>query len=213
MTRAMRLQTLAQLLARPDQSEQQGISAWRPSRTLWVLLWAAAASLVLALFLQYEGEEPFSTISAQEMWANRQFLVTTHYGRVYPRPGLFPLLIAGVSNILGWSNVLIAARAARVGSLPSIAENTLAGVAAGRIRQLAVEGAGNRPAVAPPELGGDGRQGAVGGRSRAVHNEGRRRQGLECGRDVAAGVEVSGHAGTDRPAPRHNRGRREAESA
>src|SRR5207249_1658856 len=50
------------------------------------------------------------TISAQEMWANRQFLVMTHYGSVYPRPGLFPLLIAGVSNILGWSNVLIAAR-------------------------------------------------------------------------------------------------------
>src|SRR5436309_13564792 len=106
MTGAMGLQTLAQLLAR--HSEQLGISPGRPSRALWVLFWAAAASLVLALFLQYEGEEAFFTISAQEMWANRQFLVMTHYGSVYPRPGLFPLLIAGVSNILGWSNVLIA---------------------------------------------------------------------------------------------------------
>jgi len=79
-------------------------------KVIWWIFCTAAASLLPMLFLQYEGEEPFFTIFAQEMWANREFIVTTHFGTVYPRPGLFPWLIVALSNILGWANVLIAAR-------------------------------------------------------------------------------------------------------
>jgi 4-amino-4-deoxy-L-arabinose transferase-like glycosyltransferase len=84
--------------------------------TAWKLFWLAAASFIPFLFLQYEGEEPFFTIIAQEMWASRDFTHITHLGNEYPRPGLFPWLIIALSTVLGWDNVLIAARAIAVTS-------------------------------------------------------------------------------------------------
>ena len=84
--------------------------------TIWKIFWLAAASFTPFLFLQYEGEEPFFTIIAQEMWASRDFTHITHLGNEYPRPGLFPWLIIGLTTGLGWENVLIAARAIAVTS-------------------------------------------------------------------------------------------------
>jgi 4-amino-4-deoxy-L-arabinose transferase-like glycosyltransferase len=84
--------------------------------TIWKIFCCAAVSFAPLLFLQYEGEEPFFTIIAQEMWASRDFTHITHLGNEYPRPGLFPWLIIALSTILGWENVLIAARAIAVTS-------------------------------------------------------------------------------------------------
>src|SRR5262249_42068606 len=38
------------------------------------------------------------------------FAHITHLGNGYPRPGLFPWLIIALSTVLGWENILIAAR-------------------------------------------------------------------------------------------------------
>ena len=46
--------------------------------TIWKIFCLAAASFAPLLFLQYEGEEPFFTIIAQEMWVSRDFTHTTH---------------------------------------------------------------------------------------------------------------------------------------
>jgi 4-amino-4-deoxy-L-arabinose transferase-like glycosyltransferase len=84
--------------------------------TIWKIFWLAAASFTPMLFLQYEGEEPFFTIIAQEMWASRDFTHITHLGNEYPRPGLFPWLIIALTTGLGWENILIAARVIAVTS-------------------------------------------------------------------------------------------------
>ncbi len=84
--------------------------------TIWKIFWCAAASFAPLLFLQYEGEEPFFTIIAQEMWVSRDFTHITHLGNEYPRPGLFAWLIIALSTVLGWDNVLIAARVIAVTS-------------------------------------------------------------------------------------------------
>ena len=84
--------------------------------TIWKIFCLAAASFAPLLFLQYEGEEPFFTIIAQEMWVSRDFTHITHLGNGYPRPGLFPWLIIALSTVLGWDNVLIAARVIAVTS-------------------------------------------------------------------------------------------------
>src|SRR5271166_4861306 len=44
------------------------------------------------------------------MWASRDFVVTTLYGQNYGRPGLYSWIMLPVTWILGWSNILIAAR-------------------------------------------------------------------------------------------------------
>ena len=96
--------------ARPPLSD----AAQSSRTTIWKIFCLAAASFAPLLFLQYEGEEPFFTIIAQEMWASRDFTHITHLGNEYPRPGLFPWLIIALSIGLGWENILIAARAITV---------------------------------------------------------------------------------------------------
>jgi len=97
-------------IPQPPLSSAAQISA----TTIWKIFWCAAVSFAPFLFLQYEGEEPFFTIIAQEMWASRDFTHITHLGNEYPRPGLFPWLIIALSTGLGWDYVLIAARAIAV---------------------------------------------------------------------------------------------------
>lgn len=79
-------------------------------RRLWLLYAAAVASLLLHLSLQYRGEEGVYVIVAQEMRHARNFLTPTLYGGLYGRPGLFSWLIFGLSEMLGWDHVRLAAR-------------------------------------------------------------------------------------------------------
>ena len=73
-------------------------------------------------------------------------------------------------------------------SLPAVTNDALSGVAVRGVGQLAVEGGGGRPAAMPERLGRDGGERGVGGRLRAVDDEGRARQRQERGLDVAIGV-------------------------
>src|SRR6267142_7286787 len=95
--------------------------------------------------------------------------------------GAHPAKQCGVS----FFRILLRAR-----SLPAITDDALAGVAAGGVGQLAVEGGARRPAAAPDRFGGEGGQRGVGGRLRAVDDEGRAGQRQERGLDVAVGVVV-----------------------
>lgn len=77
---------------------------------MWAIFWAAAGSFVPLLFLQQVGEEPIWPIMAREMWATKDFVVTTLYGLSYGRPGLYSWLILLPTAILGDQHALIAAR-------------------------------------------------------------------------------------------------------
>lgn len=79
-------------------------------RLLWTIYWAAAASFIPLLFLQYVGEEAVYPIAAQEMLASSDFLHATVYGASMGRPGVFVWLIVAITKIIGVANVLIAAR-------------------------------------------------------------------------------------------------------
>lgn len=78
--------------------------------TGWWLYAAAGAALAPTLFLQYVGEEAVTVIVAQEMWASKDFVISRFYGQPYGRPGLFAWLTLPVAWLLGWDNILIAAR-------------------------------------------------------------------------------------------------------
>ena len=84
--------------------------------TMWTIFWAGAGSFVPLLFLQYVGEEPFYPIVAQEMWAKKEFIVTTLYGTNFGRPALYSWLILLLTGVLGKANILIAARLITVSS-------------------------------------------------------------------------------------------------
>jgi len=77
---------------------------------LWAIFWIGAGSFVPLLFLQYVGEEAIYPIIAQEMWANKQFIVATLYGQSFGRPGLYSWLILLPTSALGEQNILVAAR-------------------------------------------------------------------------------------------------------
>lgn len=79
-------------------------------RQLWLIYGAAAATLLIHLFHQYQGEESVYVLIAQEMREAHNFLVPTVFGHVYGRPGLFSWLIYGVAEVIGWEHVRLAAR-------------------------------------------------------------------------------------------------------
>jgi 4-amino-4-deoxy-L-arabinose transferase-like glycosyltransferase len=88
----------------------------RNAVVFWALFAAAAASLLTTLGLPYVGEEGVYTITSMEMWANRQFFVTTLYGTNYGRPPLINWLIIPLANLLGWNSVLTASRLVTAGA-------------------------------------------------------------------------------------------------
>lgn len=88
----------------------QSIVSNRSPRPLWWLYAAAALSLLTTLNLPYVGEEAVYTITSLEMWANREFFLTTLYGTGYPRPPFLNWLIIPLANFLGWEHVLQASR-------------------------------------------------------------------------------------------------------
>ena len=85
-------------------------ASFTSTRTLWRLYAAAAFSLLITLHLPYVGEEAVYTITSLEMWANRDFFLTTLYGTSYPRPPLLNWLIIPLANLAGWEHVLQASR-------------------------------------------------------------------------------------------------------
>jgi len=71
----------------------------------------AAITYLLTLFsVQNIGEESVYTFQTLEMWVNNSWLIATEYGNPYRRPPLFNWLIALVSSLIGWDNILVAAR-------------------------------------------------------------------------------------------------------
>lgn len=81
-----------------------------PATRFWLLYALAAASFLTTLGLPYIGEEGVYTITSLEMWANRDFLVSTLYGGVYGRPPLYNWLIIPLAQLFGWDHMLLAAR-------------------------------------------------------------------------------------------------------
>lgn len=67
-------------------------------------------SLYTTLFLPYVGEEGVYTVTSQEMWHRQEWLTPFFYGSNYGRPPLYNWLIMSVTQMLGWSQVLVAAR-------------------------------------------------------------------------------------------------------
>jgi 4-amino-4-deoxy-L-arabinose transferase-like glycosyltransferase len=80
------------------------------AKTMWKIFWAGAASFLPLLFIHHIGEEAVYTIITQEVWGKKKFIVTTLYGLNYGRPGVYSWLILLVTNALGESHFLIAAR-------------------------------------------------------------------------------------------------------
>ncbi|HLP97592.1 MAG TPA: hypothetical protein VK149_04020 [Sideroxyarcus sp.] len=75
-----------------------------------LLLLFAALSFIPTLWLYTIGEEGIYTISSMEMWESRNWLIQTLYGVNIQRPTLMNWLVVGISNLIGWANVLVATR-------------------------------------------------------------------------------------------------------
>ena len=73
---------------------------------------------------------------------------------------------------------------------PLVADDALAGIAAGDVGELALEAAGERETVQPFPFGRGGGERGVLGRCHAIDDKGRARQRLEGGRDGSVDAEV-----------------------
>jgi 4-amino-4-deoxy-L-arabinose transferase-like glycosyltransferase len=79
-----------------------------PRTPLLILL--AVLGFIPPLFFFSVGEEGIYTISSMEMWQSRNWLIETMYGINLQRPPLMNWLVVGIANLIGWMNVLVAAR-------------------------------------------------------------------------------------------------------
>lgn len=71
----------------------------------------AAVSFIFTLSnVQYTGEEAVYPLMSYEMWYHGHILTPIMYGQDYWRPPLYNLLITGLSMLIGWSHMLVAAR-------------------------------------------------------------------------------------------------------
>ena len=70
----------------------------------------ALLSFFPALFYFYVGEEGLFTIYSMEMWQHQNFLSVMSYGGSGGRPPLYNWLMIPVTRLIGWDNVLVAAR-------------------------------------------------------------------------------------------------------
>lgn len=75
-----------------------------------LLLILAALSFIPSLWFYTVGEEGIYTISSMEMWQSKNWLIQTMYGLNLQRPPLMNWLVIGVSNLIGWSHVVMAIR-------------------------------------------------------------------------------------------------------
>ena len=76
-----------------------------------LLIWAVL-SFVPTFFYFYVGEEAVFTLNSLEMWQHQEFKNVVMYGSksVSGRPPLFSWVMIPVALLLGWENVLVAAR-------------------------------------------------------------------------------------------------------
>ncbi|MGH8616142.1 MAG: ArnT family glycosyltransferase [Burkholderiales bacterium] len=100
-------------------------------RSLRVLLALAAASFIPALFYYAVGEEAVTTISALEMAQNGQWFDRRLYGLPLQHETFSNWLVAAVASVIGWPQVLIAARAVTIAA--TLGSAALAGWLAGAL--------------------------------------------------------------------------------
>ena len=68
-------------------------------------------SYVITLFsVQYTGEEAIYTVISYEMRYHGLGLTPIWFGEIYARPPLLNLLIIAISELIGWSHMIIAER-------------------------------------------------------------------------------------------------------
>jgi len=70
----------------------------------------AGLSFFSTLFLPHIGEEAVYSLGTLEMLSHKQYLVHTLLNHPYSRPPFYIWLIAAVTKIIGWQQVLLAAR-------------------------------------------------------------------------------------------------------
>lgn len=77
----------------------------------WLLFALGSLSYVITFFtVQYTGEEAIYTVMSYEMRYHGLVLTPIMYGESYTRPPLINLLIIAVSELIGWSHMIIAER-------------------------------------------------------------------------------------------------------
>ena len=81
-----------------------------PARVYWLLCILAASSFLLTLPVQYIGQESVYPIMSYEMWFYGKYLTPSMYGLCYWRPPLYNLMIIPVAQLIGWDQMLVAAR-------------------------------------------------------------------------------------------------------
>lgn len=85
--------------------------------TFPILFTFAVLFFIPTFFYFYVGEEGVFTINSMEMWKHYEFMQTFMYGSIgIERPPLFNWLMIPIANLIGWENVLVAARIVTVAS-------------------------------------------------------------------------------------------------
>ena len=83
----------------------------RSTRVWWLLFALGSLSYIITFFsVQYTGEEAIYTVMSYEMRYHGLVLTPIMYGESYTRPPLVNLLIIAVSELIGWSNMMISER-------------------------------------------------------------------------------------------------------
>ena len=85
-------------------------------RYYWGILGGVLATYVFSLFHAYVGEEANYTIMSMEMWQRQIFRSVVALGGVGGRPPLYNWLMIPVARLVGWSQVLLAARLVTLGA-------------------------------------------------------------------------------------------------
>ncbi len=102
------------------------------TKKYWILFTLAATTFAITLGnVQYTGEEAVYPLMSYEMWYNGHILTPVMYGQGYWRPPLDNWLITAVSELIGWSHMLVAARL--IAALATVGSGLLVGWFAGRV--------------------------------------------------------------------------------
>jgi hypothetical protein len=75
-----------------------------------LLYLCAVLCFIPPLFFFYVGEEGVYTLNSIEMWKHHQYLNVEMYGLVGGRPPMINWLMIPLASLIGWENVLVAAR-------------------------------------------------------------------------------------------------------
>jgi len=80
------------------------------ARAYWLLCSIASLSFLLTLPVQYIGQESSYPLMSYEMWFYGKYLTPIMYGMYYWRPPLYNLMIIPIAQLIGWDQMLVAAR-------------------------------------------------------------------------------------------------------